>query len=77
MRLALNQEPQANLNKPDKSGSSRFFIGTIAVSRTEEAMEYGTNHFQKQIMDQLTPSLAGTPLKEGNETIALTSSKSI
>jgi hypothetical protein len=62
--FALTEEPQANLNKPDNSGSSRFkhyflsfiygvlacftgFIRTIAVSRTEEAMEYGLFVFKR------------------------------
>ncbi|NII83389.1 hypothetical protein FHT21_002434 [Pedobacter sp. SG908] len=35
------------LNKPDKNGSSRFFIETIAVSRATDTMEYRTVRFQK------------------------------
>lgn len=47
MRFVSTQEPQANLTKPDKSGSSRSFIGTTAVSRTTDTMEYGTIRFHK------------------------------
>ncbi|KQM76900.1 hypothetical protein ASE74_16630 [Pedobacter sp. Leaf216] len=46
-----NHRPK--FNKPDKSGSFRFFIGTIAVSRTEKAMEYSPFVF-KIIMKLLT-----------------------